>query len=75
MSHFVSENKSIYFLIRFAQTKITLFIFFNNWMSKENKSLLLVERYSHVPKGRGNFWGEYDNVKFFETDNSDSRLS
>ena len=44
-------------------------------MSKENKSLLLVERYSHVPKGRGNFWGEYDNVKFFETDNSDSRLS
>ena len=34
------KNKSVifnYFLIRFAQTKITLFIFFNNWVSKEKR--------------------------------------
>ena len=52
MSHLVSENKSIYFLIRFAQTKITLFIFWNNWVIKENESFLLVEPRSRVPKSR-----------------------
>ena len=53
MSHLVSENKSIYFLIRFAQTKITLFIFVNNWVIRENESFLLVEPCSRVPKSRG----------------------
>ena len=43
-----------YFLIRFAQTKITLFIFWNNWVIKENESFLLVEPCSRVPKCRGN---------------------
>ena len=37
-----------YFLIRFAQTKITLFIFWNNWVIKENESFLLVEPCSRV---------------------------
>ena len=37
-----------YFLIRFAQTKITLFIFWNNWVIKENDSFLLVEPCSRV---------------------------
>ena len=32
-----------YFLIRFAQTKITLFIFVNKWVIRENESFLLVE--------------------------------
>ena len=36
-----------YFLIRFAQTKIT-FIFWNNWVIKENESFLLVEPCSLV---------------------------
>ena len=44
MSHLVSENKLIYFLIRFAQTKITLFIFVNKWVIRENESFLLVGR-------------------------------
>ena len=35
-----------YFLIRFAQTKITLSIFVNNWVISE--SFLLVEPYSRV---------------------------
>ena len=43
------EKVSIaYFLIRFAQTKITLFIFANNWVIRENKSFMLVEPCSHV---------------------------
>ena len=50
MSHLISENKSIYFLIRFAQTKITLFFFVNNWVIRENESFLLVEPCSCVPK-------------------------
>ena len=37
-----------YFLIRFAQTKITLFIFWNNWVIKENEYFLLVEPCSRV---------------------------
>ena len=40
--------KSTYFLIRFTQTKITLFIFVNNWAIRENKSFLLVEPCSRV---------------------------
>ena len=28
-----------YFLIRFPQTKITLFIFFNNWVNKGKKKV------------------------------------
>ena len=46
-----------YFLIRFPQTKITLFIFWNNWVIKENEIFLLVEPCSRVPKSRG--YGEY----------------
>ena len=42
---------------------------------KENESFLLVELCSCVPKSRGNFLGEYNAAKVFETDNSDSRLS
>ena len=37
-----------YFLIRFAQTKITLFILWNNWVLKENESFQLVEPCSRV---------------------------
>ena len=36
-------KKMTYFLIRFAQMKITLFIFRNNCVIKENESFLLVE--------------------------------
>ena len=61
MNHLVSENKLIYILIRFAQTKITLSIFVNNWVIKKNESFLIVEPCSRVPKSRGN--GEY-HVKF-----------
>ena len=43
-----------YFLIRFAQTKITLFIFVNSWVIRENESFLIGDPYSHVPKSRGN---------------------
>ena len=39
---------SKYFLILFAQTKIILFICWNNWIIKENKSFLLVEPCSRV---------------------------
>ena len=67
MSHLVSENKSIYFLIRFAQTKITLFIFVNNWVIREIESFLRVELCYRVTKSMGEY-----HVKFFE---SDSRLS
>ena len=49
-----SENKSNYFLICFAQTKITLFIFGNKWVIRKNESFLLVEQCSSVPKSRGN---------------------
>ena len=37
-----------YFLIRFVQTKITLFIFVNKWVIRENESFLLVEPCSRV---------------------------
>ena len=37
-----------YFLIRFAQKKLTFFIFWNNWVIKENESFLLVEPCSRV---------------------------
>ena len=37
ISQLVSENKLIYFLIRFAQTKITLFIFVNNWVIRRKR--------------------------------------
>ena len=36
----------IYFLIRFAQTKITIFIFVNNWVIRKNESFLQVEPFS-----------------------------
>ena len=72
MSHLVSENKSIYVLIRFSQTKITLFIFVNNRVIRENESFLLIEPCSRVPKSRGN---EEVSCQIFETDNNDSRLS
>ena len=62
MSHLVSENKSIYFLIRFAQMKITLLIFVNKWVIRENESLLQVEPCARLPKSRGD--GEY-HVIFF----------
>ena len=52
MSHLVSESKSIYFLIRFAQTKITLFIFVSNWVIRENEGFLLVEPCYRVAKNR-----------------------
>ena len=43
------EKVSIaYFLIRFAQTKITLFIFANNWVIRESESFLLVDPCSRV---------------------------
>ena len=52
ISSFNSDITSLllcsYFLIRFAQTKITLFIFWNNWVIKESKSFLLVEPSSRV---------------------------
>ena len=44
----------IYFLSRFAQTKITLFIFWNSWVIKENEGFLLVEPCSRVPKNGDN---------------------
>ena len=75
MSHLVFKNKSIYFLILFAQTKITLFIFFDNWVSKEKRKFLLAEPCSRVPNSRGIFWEEYNAAKLFETDNRYSRLS
>ena len=62
MSHLVSENKSVYFLIRFAQMKITLLIFVNKWVIRENESLLQVEPCARLPKSRGD--GEY-HVIFF----------
>ena len=33
-SFFIKKKTYGCFLIRFAQTKMTLFIFFNNWVSK-----------------------------------------
>ena len=42
------QHKHRYFLIRFAQTKITLFIFVNNWIIRENESFLIVEPCSRV---------------------------
>ena len=37
-----------YFLIRSAQTKVTSFIFVNNWVIRESDSFLLVEPCSRV---------------------------
>ena len=43
------EKVSItYFLIRFAQTKINLFIFASNRVIRENESFMLVEPCSRV---------------------------
>ena len=70
MSHLVSENKSIYFLIRFAQMKITLLIFVNKWVIRESESLLQVEPCARLPKSRG-----VSCYIFFETDNNYCRLS
>ena len=42
------EIINLYFVICFAQTKITLFIFVNNWVIRENERFLLVERSSRV---------------------------
>ena len=51
--HFIKDVHTVeiinlYFIICFAQTKITLFIFVNNWVIRENESFLLVEPLSHV---------------------------
>ena len=43
-------NNSSYFLIRFAQTKITLFIFVKNWVVRENESFLIVEPCSRLSR-------------------------
>ena len=47
-SYFGRIARFLYFLIRFAQTEITSFIFANNWVIRENESFLLVEPYSCV---------------------------
>ena len=41
----IKETKEtvFYFPICFAQTKITFFIFVNNWVIRENESFLIVE--------------------------------
>ena len=46
----IKETKEIvfYFPICFAQTKITFFIFVNNWVIRENESFLIVEPCSRV---------------------------
>ena len=41
-------SSGCYFIIRLAQTKITLFIFVNNWVMRGKESFLLVELCSHV---------------------------
>ena len=64
MSHLVSKNKSIYFLILLAQTKITLFIFCKQ-LGNKGKLFLLVEPCSRIPKNRGNGeWGIFDISEF-----------
>ena len=45
----LTDNSS-YFLIRVAQTKITLFIFVNNWVIRENESFLIVEPCSRLSR-------------------------
>ena len=40
----IEGNLYPYFVIRFTQTKITLFIFVNNWVITKTESFLLVER-------------------------------
>ena len=40
----IEGNLYPYFLVRSTQTKITLFIFVNNWVIRKNESFLLVER-------------------------------
>ena len=59
----------ICFLIRFAQIKIALFIFFNNWVSKGKP------KFSASRAVFFSFLREYDVAKLFEADNSDSGLS
>ena len=44
----IFQIEGCYFLIRDAQTKITLLIFWNNWVIKENEIFLLVEPCSRV---------------------------
>ena len=41
-------HNTIYFLIGYAQMKVTLFIFVNNWVIRENKSFLILELCSRV---------------------------
>ena len=44
-------------------------------MSKGKRNFQVVEPRSCVLKSRGSFLGEYNVAKFFETGNSDSRIS
>ena len=44
------RSQYCYFLIRFAQTKTTLFIFVNNWVIREKESFLIVEPCSRVKR-------------------------
>ena len=50
ISH-ISEHKSIYFLIRFAQMKATLFIFFNTWVSKGKRMFSTTRAVVHLRVG------------------------
>ena len=43
-----AKETVFYFPICFAQTRITLFIFVNNWVIRENESFLIVESCCHV---------------------------
>ena len=52
------EHYYNYFLIRFTQTKITLFIFFSNWVSKGK------QKCSRVPKSRAIFGGSITLLNF-----------
>ena len=51
ISHLVSEHKSIYFLIRFAQMKATSFIFFNTWVSKGKRMFSTTRAVVHLRVG------------------------
>ena len=50
ISH-ISEHKSIYFLIHFAQMKATLFIFFNTWVSKGKRMFSTTRAVVHLRVG------------------------
>ena len=52
------EHYYNYFLIRFTQTKITLFVFFSNWVSKGKRKC------SRVPKSRAIFGGSITLLNF-----------